>query len=233
MAGFQGVCNTSIDPTAGFKGPGITSINGSAGLSVVHACRCALGPGTFSLMTKKGSRDRGAIPRQAPGELGIVHDLLRTAPRGERADRLRTPMELAGWLTAQGLLPTGAEVTAEEHRRGLELRDALLSVLRHGRRAAGRLEEAGRSARFQIVVDDRGMPQYVAADQGVERAFATLLAIHVEARRQGSWGRLKECPECGDVFYDVSNNRIGKWCTDRCGERVRGAKARRRRRYSG
>jgi predicted RNA-binding Zn ribbon-like protein len=183
-------------------------------------------------MTKKGARDRGAIPRTAPGDLRILQDLLRTTPRGKRADLLKTPTELTRWLTAQGLLPTGTEVTAEEHRRGVELRDALLAHVRHGRRAVGRLEEVSRTTRFQIVVDDRGMPRYVPAAQGFERAFATLLAMHVEARRQGSWGRLKECPECGDVFYDISNNRIGKWCTDRCGERVRGAKARSRRKYS-
>lgn len=143
------------------------------------------------------------------------------------------PAELTRWLIAQGLLPTGAEVTVEEHRRGVELRDALLTHVRQGRRAAGRIEEVGRSARFQIVFDDRGMPGYVPAAQGFERAFAALLAIHVEAQRQGSWGRLKQCPECGDIFYDISNNRIGKWCTDRCGERVRGAQTRRRQKYSG
>ena len=223
MTGFKGAWDTAIHPIAVFKGSEITVIDWTAGIN----------PDIFSLMTKKGARDRGVIPRTAPGDLRKLQDLLRTAPRGQRVDRLRTPAELTRWLTAQGLLSTGTEVTAEEHRRGVELRDALLAVLRHGSRAAGRLEEAGRSARFQVVFDDRGMPRYVPATRGVERAFATLLAIHLEARRGGSWARLKECPECGDVFYDVSNNRIGKWCTDRCGERVRGAKARRRRRYSG
>lgn len=179
------------------------------------------------------SRARGAIPRKAPEDLGILHDLVRTAPHGKRADRLAQPADLARWLIAHGLLPADAEVTTSEHRRGVALRDALTVLVRQGPRAVSRIEEVSRSVRFQLVFDDRGMPRYVPSSQGADRAFATLLTMYAEARRQGSWRRLKSCQECGRIFYDVSNNRIGKWCTDRCGERVRGAKARRRRRYSG
>ena len=53
-------------------------------------------------------------------EQGVVHD---------PGDELATPAQLQDWLQARGLLKRGERVSPAEHRKALELRDALRSFL--------------------------------------------------------------------------------------------------------
>jgi predicted RNA-binding Zn ribbon-like protein len=52
----------------------------------------------------------------------------------------------------------------------------------------------------------------------------------------GTWPRVKACPgpHCGWLFYDGSRNRSRQWCSMAiCGNRVKSATFRERRRRSG
>ena len=47
---------------------------------------------------------------------------------------------------------------------------------------------------------------------GEPTAVADLLALVVEAIRDGTWRRLKACPDCQLVFFDRTRNASKRWC---------------------
>jgi len=160
--------------------------------------------------------------------LETLRRFLNTVPREGRPDLLGSPEALARWLASQGLVPTGSELSDRQHRRALGLRAALLGHVQRDPEAQRRLETVCRDLRFELAFDDRDIPRFQPVSNGSERALGALVEIFVRARHARAWRRLKPCRECGRVFYDSSHNRVGKWCSDRCGDRVRAAKARRR-----
>ena len=67
------------------------------------------------------------------------------------------------------------------------------------------------AARLRVAVDADGTGvRYVAAGQPTARS--DLLAIVVEAIRDGTWQRLKTCPDCQLVFFDRTRNASKRWC---------------------
>ena len=69
--------------------------------------------------------------------------------------------------------------------------------------------------------------------EGPAAARALALGVVLEARRDGSWDRMKACPgpHCGWAFHDHSRNRSGQWCSMQiCGNRTKGETFRKRRR---
>lgn len=179
----------------------------------------------------RSKKPRIATPRKAPGDLEILRSFLNTAPRDGHRDRLAAPEELKRFLAGHGWLAIGAPPSETEHRRGLEIRDALLALLRDDEDGPSRIRDVFRGLTYEVVFSDRGVPRFSPRAEGGELALSRLLGIFVDARRGGRWSRLQPCAECGVIFYDASNRRHRKWCTDRCGERVRGARARRRARF--
>lgn len=56
-----------------------------------------------------------------------------------------------------------------------------------------------------------------------------IVAVAFEAMLDGSWRRLKACPQCGWAFYDYSKNRSATWCSmSICGNRLKTRAYRRR-----
>ena len=97
---------------------------------------------------------------------------------------------------------------------------------------APRSTERFRALPFEISLDDRGMPCARPVPDGVPGALAALVAIVLDAVREGTWRRLKACRKqsCGWVFFDQSRNRSSNWCSmDICGNRTKTAAYRRRR----
>jgi hypothetical protein len=141
-------------------------------------------------------------------------------------DKLASREALERWLAARGIVPEGTELSREEHRRTLALRDAILHRVGTGgvddRETLEVLREFGDAARLQVCFDDEGSPDLEAVEDGLEGALATWQWLFVSARREGRWRRVKRCEGCLRIFYDHAPSRITKYCTTRCGDRVRG-----------
>lgn len=166
--------------------------------------------------------------KSASGNLETLR-LFLNPPKADSSDEsMETPEALTRFLAGHGLIPEAAELTEDEARKGLEIRHALLALVRRNSDAAERMEAVFRDLRYRVVFE--GGPRFRPVGEGVERAFGELLTLYVRAWQTGRWKRLKACQECGQIFYDFSKNRSAKWCNDLCGERVRRATARRRRR---
>lgn len=167
--------------------------------------------------------------KTASGETETLRGFLNSAPHGDRPETLGSPQALARWMVSRGLLASGVELSKTQHRRALETRDALRGLLHGEAKAKTRFETVCGPLRYHIELDPRGIPRFRLVSEGpAERALGVLVGLFLEAQRTRRWKRLKPCQDCGEVFYDDSNNRTGKWCSHRCGERVRKANARRR-----
>jgi hypothetical protein len=174
-----------------------------------------------------GRQPAGRAP--APGRLGYVQAFLNSFWDLDRdgIDRWATPAGLATWLQERGF---GDAVSEGEWSRTLELRDGLRAALLGD--GWGGVHDDG-----ALVVhhDARGAWLEPAGD-GPAAARALAVGVVLEARRDGSWERMKACPgpHCGWAFHDHSRNRSGQWCSMQiCGNRTKGATFRRRRRTAG
>lgn len=187
-------------------------------------------------------RNRGPTPpqirrlatRPAPGDLESLLALLNTTERifeyyqkrrGWR-DKLANRDALERWLADQGIVPVGTELSREDLRRTVALRDAILQQVGaddvDDRETLEVLREFGDAARLRVSFDDEGSSDLVAVEDGLEGALAHWLWLFVSARREGRWYRVKRCEGCLRIFYDHSPNGITKYCITRCGDRVRG-----------
>src|SRR3954447_4872101 len=174
-----------------------------------------------------GRQPAGRPP--APGRLGYVQAFLNSFwdLDNDGADRWETPAGLATWLRARGFEET---VSEREHEYTVALREGLRDALR-GEGWDGVTDDGA-----LVVRHDADTSWLEPAGDGPAAARALALGIVLEARRDGSWQRMKACPgpHCGWAFHDHSRNRSGQWCSMTiCGNRTKGAKFRRRRRAAG
>ena len=97
--------------------------------------------------------------------------------------------------------------------------------------AAARLARIAGTAKCRLRYDESGPSGFEAAEPIIEGAVGAILAAYVVARAMADWPHFKLCARegCGRAFYDASRSRTGRWCTKRCGNRVRGATYRRSR----
>ncbi len=184
---------------------------------------------------KRRRPPRTSQPRPAPGDLARVQAFVNTTV-SERGDELSTPQQLGLWLARHKLLDAGVEPTEDDWRRALEVRVglrelALATTL--GREpnpeAVARLERAAAGARSGLRFDAGGPAGFASTTGSFGEALGSLLAAVAAARLAGQWSLFKICARdgCRRAFFDASQNRTGKWCTDRCGDRVRAAAYRR------
>jgi predicted RNA-binding Zn ribbon-like protein len=133
---------------------------------------------------------------------------------------------LPGWLEERGL---GGEL-----ERARELREALRCLVLANNGAPvdpGAVEVVNRAL-------GRISPQLDASGQlalaGIEDAIDDVVRTVAEAMLDGTWERLKACPNCNWCFYDYSPNRSASWCSMKiCGNRKKTREYRRRRASSG
>jgi predicted RNA-binding Zn ribbon-like protein len=158
------------------------------------------------------------VPKKAPGSLRIVQEFLNTADREHGREWLDSPAALRRWLRERGL--GAVRVDGEDVTRAQELRESLREFVGGtDTRAAERLNrvarEAGISLRFYA-----NATELVAGAPGVAGALGRILLAVFEAMTEGSWPRLKTCPNCHWSFYDYSRNRSARWCSmTLCGNR--------------
>lgn len=71
--------------------------------------------------------------------------------------------------------------------------------------------------------DRDGTTRLERVSRDFDDALGTLLGFVHEAQSAGTWPRFKACAsgECRAAFYDFSKGRLGKWCTKRCGDKIR------------
>jgi predicted RNA-binding Zn ribbon-like protein len=167
--------------------------------------------------------------RPAPGRLGYVQAFLNSFwdLEADGADCWATTAGLSAWLRERGF---DDDVSEAERERSVALRDGLRAALLG--EGWGGVQEDG----ALVVRHDATGSWLEPAGDGPAAARALAIAIVLEARRDGSWERMKACPgpHCGWAFHDHSRNRSGQWCSMQiCGNRTKGATFRRRRRTAG
>jgi len=175
----------------------------------------------------------------APDRLRLVQQFVNSVDREHGPDLFADPPRLAGWLVERGLLSPGAMVSEPEWRQIIDVREGLRALALHNNGApldadaVARLNAAARSADLLVRIDDAGDAALRPVRAGVDGALARLLGDVARAMADGTWARMKACPNdaCHWLFYDHSRNSSGTWCSMRiCGNRTKGRAYRRRRR---
>ena len=184
--------------------------------------------------------DRIAKPIPAPGKLEILQAFVNTLGIAAKADALDTPRALSDWMSRYGLLAVGTELTRQDLERARAVRRGLYALLRANNgadidpAAIDGLDQAVLGARAQVRVDRDGTTRLELVSRDLNDAIGTLLGFVHEAHSSGDWPKFKVCahPKCRRAFFDFTKNVSGKWCTRRCGERVRSDKYRRSPKYA-
>jgi predicted RNA-binding Zn ribbon-like protein len=174
----------------------------------------------------------------APGPLRLVQLFVNTNDLETGPDLLPDAASLREWFADRGLLGAGEPVTAGDHARAIELREAIRELvsahagLPHDPAAADTVNAAGERAGLRPVLRDPAT-RFEPSAGGVDGALGRIVAAIHEATADGTWLRLKACERdiCRWAFYDHSKNRSGHWCSMAvCGQREKNRRAYRRRR---
>jgi predicted RNA-binding Zn ribbon-like protein len=175
----------------------------------------------------------------APGALETLRGFVNTLDLETGVDAIDTPAALGEWLTGNGLLKAGDTPAACERDEAVAVREALRALLianNGGQADAGSfliLNAAAERAQLEARFGPSGADPLAACADGVAGAVGRILAIAHAAMADGTWVRLKACPDqgCQWAFYDHSRNGSGKWCSMAvCGNRNKGQTFRSRRR---
>ncbi|HET9737765.1 MAG TPA: ABATE domain-containing protein [Solirubrobacteraceae bacterium] len=187
-------------------------------------------------MSEPGQRE------PAPAPLAGVQAFVNTNDIEAGRDRFQSPADLREWLVDRELLEPGVEVSDDDLRRALAVREAIRALAAAHNRlpadskaATARLNAQAERAGLAPELDAHEGLRIVPRAGGVDGALGHLLAAIYGATADGSWERLKACgrDSCRWVFYDRSKNRSGSWCDPAdCGTRERSRRAYRRRRDS-
>ena len=169
-------------------------------------------------------------PQAAPGDLEQVRDFVNTLDIDDREEAFADAAALHDWLAERGLLGTGESLSEADLRQAIAVREALRKLLlaNNGapldREAVETLNAAAKSAELVMRFHDDGSGFLAAVRPGIDGALGRLLAIAFGAMADGSWPRLKACPDhtCEWAFYDSSKNRSKTWCSMAvCGNRAK------------
>ncbi len=179
-------------------------------------------------------QSRVSTPIPAPDGLELVQAFLNTVAPG--TDELQTPRSLSDWLSRNGLLAAGTELTRADLERARDARSGVRALLaaNSGSKlddaAMAKLDRAAVGARVQIRFDRDGRSRFELIARDLDDALGTLFGFVHVARSEGKWPAFKLCahPDCRRAFYDFTKSRNGRWCTRRCGDQIRGARARQR-----
>jgi len=166
------------------------------------------------------------LPKAAPEPLRLVQLFLNTKDHEYGREWLATPADLRTWLADRGFRGAVDEAQLVRVRK---VRSALHAFLLGERDDQNVLEREAKRAPLRVSFD--GL-ELVPVETGADGFLARLFAVVHEARRDGSWERLKGCRNCHWVFYDESKNRSAAWCSmELCGNRLK-TKRYRVRRYA-
>jgi predicted RNA-binding Zn ribbon-like protein len=167
-----------------------------------------------------------SAPKRAPAPLEVLQRFVNSVSFERGEEELDSPESLREWLVERGLLGPDEPVTEGDLRRAIDVREGLRALLfaNNGHEldaaAVERLDRAASRAGVRLRFEGDGTPALAPDATGVDGAIARLMAAVAEASVEGSWQRLKACPEdsCRWAFYDRSKNRSAKWCSmETCG----------------
>lgn len=169
----------------------------------------------------------------ASGPVGMVQAFVNSVDLQDGPEQLSDPAHLGSWLTAHGLLATGAPVDGSDLQHAVALREALRGVI--GANTGGKvypvdvatLNEAAGASRLRARFGSDGRARLEPEAGGVTGALGRIVAAAFAAMDDEEWSRLKLCdsPTCRWAFFDRSRNHSSRWCAmASCGNR---AKARR------
>jgi predicted RNA-binding Zn ribbon-like protein len=180
-------------------------------------------------------------PKAAPDELDHIRQFVNTLDIETLEEQLSDPDATSAWLSERDLLPAGERLTAADVRQTQSMREALRKLLlaHNGApldpAAVDAVNNAAKSAELVVRFDDEGNAALVPVRTGIDGALGRLIAIVYRSMAEGTWERMKACPEdkCEWAFYDWSKNRSATWCDMAvCGNRAK-ARAYRERRQHG
>jgi predicted RNA-binding Zn ribbon-like protein len=173
----------------------------------------------------------GDTRKPAPGDLALVQGFVNTLDLEDGTDDLPDPEALERWLAHYGLMKTGGPLSAADLQQASRVRGALRNVLIANNggdldpAAVATLNTAAKTAELLVLFDPAdGGARLEPVRAGVDGAIGRLLAIVERAQCDGTWERMKGCPdtECGWAFYDWSKNRSATWCSmEVCGNRAK------------
>jgi len=184
-------------------------------------------------MAEPGQRD------PAPAPLATVQAFVNTNDLEGGRERLGSPDDLRAWLVDHELLEPAGDVSDDELRRAIAMREAIRALAAghnhlpaDSESAMALLNAQAERARLAPELDVQEGLRIVPRAGGVDGALGQLLAALYASVSDGTWDRLKACERdsCRWVFYDRSKNRSGSWCDPAdCGTRERSRRAYRRR----
>lgn len=175
----------------------------------------------------------------APGALETVRAFVNTLDIEDAVDRLESPAALGAWLAERELLGTGARPTRRDLEEAVAVREALRALLVSNNGAPldpaafPTLNAAAERSRLGAHFGPNDDASLTSRAGGVAGALGRILGIVHAAMADGTWKRLKACPDttCQWAFYDHSRNSSGRWCSMAvCGNRNKGHAFRARRR---
>jgi predicted RNA-binding Zn ribbon-like protein len=174
----------------------------------------------------------------APGALRLVQRFVNTNDLEGGPELIPDAPALRDWLRDAGLLDPATAVSAADHKKAIELREAIRELvsahagLPHDPAASEIVDEAARRARLRPTLDDP-LTRFEPDATGVDAALGRIVAAIHAAIGEGTWSRLKACERdvCRWAFYDRSKNGSGHWCSMAvCGSREKNRRAYARRR---
>ena len=175
----------------------------------------------------------------APAPLATVQAFVNTNDLEGGSERLGSPDDLRAWLVDHELLEPAGDVSDDELRRAIAMREAIRALAAghnhlpaDSESAMALLNAQAERARLAPELDVQEGLRIVPRAGGVDGALGQLLAALYASVSDGTWDRLKACERdsCRWVFYDRSKNRSGSWCDPAdCGTRERSRRAYRRR----
>lgn len=158
---------------------------------------------------------KGTYNQPAPGDLEVVRQFLNTwvLPSSTRQAEDHLPgllADQAAWSQRFPVLPLHDGDSPEVL---VPLRDALRALAARHPLAWDEvtrwLERYPPQVQLLGEGDDRTVRHVAAPHGGVAGA---ILASVVDAVNDGTWSRIKVCPDCQWVFYDRSRSRTKVWC---------------------
>lgn len=179
------------------------------------------------------------LPHPAPEPLRVVQSLVNTRDYEYDNEWIANVAELRAWLNGNGLGAFARGLRDADVERIHKIREGLRALLLANNHAAPdradiqALTALAREASLSVAVRGDGRLDLVAREGGIDGAISEILGVVVVAAVDGTWSRLKACPNCHWAFYDRSKNRSASWCSMAlCGNRLKTKSYRQRKKRS-